>query len=107
MKTKFYTFNQNNSGGIFDTSNNLDKYVIIEATDYKQANAIAEDKGIYFNGCDQGLDCDCCGDRWYEVDESDGENEPCIFGKNVESGLYKSTFSFYKGNCGAIHYLNG
>ena len=30
----------------------------------KQADAIAEQNGVYFDGCQEGLDCPCCGDRW-------------------------------------------
>ena len=31
------------------------------------ANDIAQGNGIYFNGVADGIDCDCCGDRWYPV----------------------------------------
>ena len=39
--------------------------MIIEAVDQDAATDKAESLGIYFNGCDDGIDCDCCGDRWY------------------------------------------
>lgn len=64
MGKKFYEFNQNNSGGSFHTDDKLCHRVIIEANDTDEAIDIAEDMGIYFNGCDSGMDCECCGDRW-------------------------------------------
>ena len=71
MKTKFYEFSQNNSGGSFDVDNDVCHRLFIEATNAEQANRIAQDLGVYFNGCDSGMDCNCCGDRWYEVDDYD------------------------------------
>jgi hypothetical protein len=68
---KFYEFTQNNSGGSFVTSENLAYRLIIEAKSAEEANSIAEDLGCYFNGVDNGIDCRCCGDRWYESDEYD------------------------------------
>ena len=49
----FYLFDQNNSGGNFhhDSSNGIGYRVIIEADSADQANEIAENIGIYFNGC--------------------------------------------------------
>ncbi len=67
---KFYRFRQNNSGGMFDGSGIV--YVQAENTD--EANKIAEENGIYFNGCHEGIDCDCCGDRWHETDSWDAED---------------------------------
>jgi len=71
MKTNFYEFSQNNSGGSFDVDNDVCRRLFIEATNAEQANRIAQDLGVYFNGCDSGMDCSCCGDRWYEADEYD------------------------------------
>ena len=68
----FYTFKQNNSGGTFIGP----QYVIIEADDASEANLIAYDHGIYFNGVQNGQDCNCCGDRWYPVYEYAGEETP-------------------------------
>lgn len=62
--TKFYNFSQNNSGGNFIDDNTISVNVLIEALDYKDANDRAENKGIYFNGCEDDRDCPCCGDRW-------------------------------------------
>ena len=81
----FYTFDQNNSGGSFINDNNVTNYVIIEADDYRFANIIAEDKGIYFNGCEEDIDCPCCGDRWYPA-YGKGDTDPLVYGENP--GLY-------------------
>jgi len=75
----FYTFSQNNSGGGWDGP----EYVIIEADSADEANMIAMDHDIYFDGCHKGLDCDCCGDRWYEVDDDDATEKPLIYGKDA------------------------
>jgi hypothetical protein len=65
QQTYWYVFRQNNTGGRFHYDDNLGERVIIEAIDHKQANKRAEELGIYFNGCDEEIDCPCCGDRWY------------------------------------------
>jgi hypothetical protein len=61
---RFYEFLQNNSGGSFQTDEQLTHRVIIEAKDEKAACSIAENMGVYFNGVEEGSDCPCCGDRW-------------------------------------------
>lgn len=71
---KLYNFNQNNSGGSFHIGDDVTYNVLIEANNYEEANEKAEEVGIYFNGCSDGSDCSCCGDRWStawndEVDE--------------------------------------
>ena len=84
--TKFYTYNQNNSGGHFEhkPDNGIGKYVIIEADSAKEANDKAEEIGLYFDGCESGRDCDCCGDRWYSKDDdSEGYTVPSIYGQPV------------------------
>ncbi len=68
MKTKFYEFSQNNSGGGFDTDDKLCHRLFIEADSNKEAISKAENLGCYWNGVDEGMDCECCGDRWYPSD---------------------------------------
>lgn len=65
----FYEFTQNNSGGHFDVDDKVCHRVFIEADSFEQALLKADNIGIYFNGCDEGIDCDCCGDRWSEYEE--------------------------------------
>ncbi len=58
----FYQYMQNNSGGSFDA--HFGHSVYIEAESPSHADYRAETIGIYFDGCDGGRDCPCCGDRW-------------------------------------------
>jgi|DEB0MinimDraft_10_1074344.scaffolds.fasta_scaffold11020_3 hypothetical protein len=62
-ESKFYEFYQNNSGGYFDTS--MPRFLWVEASSAEESCAIAEEHGVYFDGADKGIDCECCGDRWY------------------------------------------
>ena len=66
---KWYEFSQNNSGGDFVEDENLGKYVFIQADNKSKAIEKAEEIGIYFDGCNSGIDCSCCGDRWHTPDE--------------------------------------
>ena len=61
----FYHFDQNNTGGQYDVSETLAPMTIIEADTPEQANAKGEELGMYFRGVRSGIDCPCCGDRWY------------------------------------------
>ncbi len=79
----FYTYNQNNSGGSFDLTESLTHHVIIEANSSSEADSKLESLGGYFNGCDSGRDCDCCGDRWSNAWHNDGEPEPMAYGKKA------------------------
>lgn len=63
---KWYEFTQNNSGGNFLVNEKVCHRLFIEAEDIKHASQIAESLGVYFNGVNDGTDCECCGDRWYE-----------------------------------------
>ena len=85
--SKFYTFRQNNSGGSFDheAAQGIGINVIIEAVDSDQANVRARSIGLYFNGCESGADCGCCGDRWYEASDYDSEDTPMIYGDKVRA----------------------
>lgn len=79
----FYHYSQNNSGGtfIFDKEKGITHHVVIEASDATHADQRAIELGIYFNGCDDGTDCDCCGDRWYNASEP-GDKEPVGYGES-------------------------
>lgn len=86
--TKFYHFNQNNSGGVFVRDEHVCHHVIIEANNYVEANIKAVGIGIYFNGCETGDDCDCCGDRWFAQWDFGGHDggmeEPLIYDRPIE-----------------------
>lgn len=74
MKKKFYTFDQGNPSGYFINDDKVAEYVIIHACTAQEANDIAEDLGIYFDGIRKKVDCECCNDRWYRVTEMDGRD---------------------------------
>jgi hypothetical protein len=87
---KFYHYSQNNSGGsfVFNRERGITHHVVIEAANYKSANAKAEEIGLYFDG--RG-DCECCGNRWSELNKHDtGYSKPCVYGEPVEA---------YDGHC--------
>ena len=59
---KYYVYRQNNSGGQYIGP----KVVIVQAENETKANGLATGIGpVYFDGVANGIDCDCCGDRWY------------------------------------------
>lgn len=60
-----YLYSQNNSGGYDIENRDVACSVYIQGKDAAQANAIAENIGIYFDGVEAEIDCECCGDRWY------------------------------------------
>lgn len=70
----FFPYNQNNSGGhyVIKEKSGISSRVIIEADNADEANEQAEAIGMHFNGVEKGYDCPCCGDRWYDVNNSDG-----------------------------------
>lgn len=102
--TKFYTFTQNNTGGYhkIDKQSAIGHYVIVEAKNSDEANNIAIQIGLYFDGICEGLDCSCCGDRWYRVFSEDGTLKPMIYDKPAAE--YKPLFE--DALC-YVHYLNG
>lgn len=61
---RWFLYNQNNSGGDLVKDDKVDNYVFIEAHSPTEANEFAEKLGIYFDGCEKEIDCECCGDRW-------------------------------------------
>ncbi|MGW3072762.1 DUF7296 family protein [Kitasatospora sp. NPDC001132] len=81
----FYTYNQNNSGGGFDydAERGISVFVIVEADSAEGADARAREIGLYFDGVEDGNDCDCCGDRWSEA--WSGDQVPSIYGTPLEN----------------------
>lgn len=83
----FYTYVQNNSGGDFvqDLDRGIAHYVIVEARTPEEADSRATEIGLYFDGCDTGDDCPCCGDRWdrqaFYAGRDEGEVVPSIYGQ--------------------------
>lgn len=73
----FYFYRQSNPGGdfIIDKARGIGIGVIIEADDCRSADRIAEGIGLYFDGRNKGIDCSCCGDRWYNASRYDELDE--------------------------------
>ena len=100
----FYTYHQNNSGGSYEVNSDVAWYVIIEAPDAETADALAQTKGVYFDGCESGRDCDCCGDRWYCATGA-GSLEPLVYGRQLSE--VNSKFSYANEPLIHVYYLNG
>lgn len=77
---KFFCFDQNNSGGVFHINDEqgISPIVWVEAFDVHEAIERAKDIGIYFNGVQDGWDCECCGDRWNEPWNDEGESSSSV-----------------------------
>jgi len=104
-KTRFWTFNQNNSGGHFDLDEEagITAYVIIEAKTPDEASARAQDIGIYFDGVRDGVDCGCCGDRWSEPWDK-GTAKPMVYSQPYNKS---DSCRMPKGKNVCVHYLDG
>lgn len=85
MNAKWFRFNQNNSGGSFvhDAAAGIGANVWIEAHTHDGAIARAQDIGLYFDGVRDGMDCECCGDRWYMPSSHDASDSPEWYGDTV------------------------
>lgn len=107
--SKFFCYNQNNSGGgfDFDEKRGISCYVIIEAATAQEADDRAETIGLYFDGCDAGRDCECCGDRWYTA-YGEGEDSPRVYGADVDFVDHSGRSRWMKDAEpeGYIHYLD-
>jgi hypothetical protein len=108
--TKFFVFNQNNSGGSFDhdADAGIGTYVWVEAVDRTHANARAEEIGLYFDGCSDGRDCNCCGDRWSALSRFDeGDAVPRVYGDEWREIAEGEAPTLDWGNPSYIHRLDG
>lgn len=114
---KFFTFNQNNSGGRFvvDHRRGISHYVIVEARSAQEANQLAEQLGLYFDGVG---DCNCCGNRWSEAGlwGETGSDRPEVYstpvagqsreGTKLDGSKYGPSWFIKDGPEGYIHYLD-
>jgi hypothetical protein len=102
----FFEFHQNNTGGSFTGPAH---YVIVEADSAHEANEIAEDLGLYWNGCDEGYDCPCCGDRWYPLwDDEEGSDEPEVYGETDLQAVAADDMFADRNECVVlVRYKNG
>lgn len=104
----FFEFKQNNSGGSFDydAETGISRFVIIEADSPREAVDKAENIGLYFDGVYSGMDCECCGDRWFNIywDEK-GSDVPLVYGEPVDS--FASAAKWMRGYEIFVHYKDG
>ena len=108
----FYEFDQNNSGGSFDFDEDagITRWVIVEAETLSEAITRAEEIGLYWNGCEDGIDCNCCGDRWYVPYEEKGSDIPSSYGVPLTSeALKQNRFGNFlaDGKEACVHYADG
>jgi hypothetical protein len=57
-------------GGVCSASDWQDQQVDVWVMARSEAEAdelVQKYAGVYFDGIERGLDCDCCGDRWYRA----------------------------------------
>lgn len=100
IKTLFYHFSQNNSGGYFvtDEDNGVGEDMIIEATSPTNAWDRLREIGDKVDGFWDY--CDCCGERWYYHADK-GTETPTIYGQPAnEHETYRKDGKKY------IHYLD-
>jgi hypothetical protein len=104
---KFFTYQQNNSGGTFVVDANVAHTVFVQAPNAEKANALAATVGVYFDGCDVGIGCECCGDRWSRADDEDGHDVPTIHGEDVRTAGAPSAFGGMWRDQVRIHFADG
>ena len=100
---KFYTFDQNNSGGYYIQNDTFGicEVVIIEAnnasTAWEKLKSLEDEVPNLFNYCG------CCGERWSNWnDDNDGTETPCIYDTPLEE-VKQSVFT----KRAFVHYLDG
>lgn len=104
----FFHYDQNNSGGHFDYDllRGVTEHVVIEAPNALMADAMLRSIGGYFDGCESGRDCSCCGDRW-RMAVGDGSPSPTIYG-HAASDLSRDESVMPAGQKAVVvHYLDG
>ena len=96
----YFKFRQNNSFGHFVGT----PLVFVQADNAADANSIAQDHGVYFNGVADGIDCDCCGDRWYPVNDDDAQDQPSSYGYGGGVTVYSDGDNYidYAGDTHAV-----
>jgi hypothetical protein len=106
---KFFTFNQNNSGGsfTFDAERGISTVVIVQAVDWQEANYRAGRIGLYFDGYG---DCRCCGDRWSEQWGVEGTDTPTVYGASIAEWVADKYFTKWQAPSepeAFIHFADG
>lgn len=106
---KYFAFDQNNSGGDFthDAEAGIGPTVFIQAENCRDANAKAESIGLYCGGVGDGIDCECCGDRWSSCYRDDGEDVPTLYGRKYRPVREGETQTLEWGYAQYIHDADG
>jgi hypothetical protein len=94
---KWYTVNQNNSGGYFIQNEDVNQYVSVQARNPEEADLRLED--ITENYSEY---CSCCGGRWYWYD-LEGFDTPTYY---EGSPLFSEEPTHYR-NEFVMHYADG
>lgn len=100
LSLKYYTVNQNNSGGYYITNNDVDKFVCVQAPNVEIA------KDIFKRILEPYREfCPCCGERWDDdcLYEKDGCDVPNIYGQCYKD--FKD--NFWADGKIIIYYLDG
>lgn len=101
----FFLFRQNNTGGDFHLrpDKGISVRVVVEAGSSAAADARAEAIGLYFDGVEDGHDCECCGDRWYRAHLRGGFDDPA----RVADALGSTDWTAGEAAYTYVHYLDG
>lgn len=97
----FYQYRQNNSGGSFIKNSEVNELVIIEAENDYAADDKAAEIGIYFDGCENDIDC---GDRWSRSSEG-GTKVPSYYGEPLGGKSKPFSTKYNHSNC--LRYMDG
>lgn len=103
----WFHYSQNNSGGSFDFNETagITHHVVIEADSPAEADERLEGIGGYFNGCNSGRDCSCCGDRWCSA-YTEGDETPKVYDDPVAKATAWSAW-MEDGKEIAVHHKSG
>ena len=100
MSKKFYTIDQNNSGGYYIKNEYVDYYVSVQASSVEEAEKflenIVEDYSDY---------CACCGTRWSTC-LLEGDDTPSSYGIPLTEMKDQDTF-WLEEKVAIIYYANG
>ncbi len=100
----FFTYHQNNSGGRMVGP----EYIFIETDSAQMADALAEhNTPIYFNGCEDSRDCNCCGDRWDTCWEAGTKTPEMGYGYLNDMSSWGRWPSIYENIKVEIYYKDG
>ena len=88
MSKKFYTIDQNNSGGYYIKNDDVDYYVSVQADSPYEAEKLLERVVA-----DHSNFCECCGERWHIwLDEEDAYDVPTNYGVPLTKLKDQDTF---------------